>query len=96
MGDISGKGVAAAILRANLHATMRTVFSLVDDDMERSLNLLNKLFYQSTPQNSYSTFFYAEYNDLTGALRYVNCGHPAALLVHGDGQVSRLHPPALC
>ena len=89
IGDISGKGIPAALLRANLQATVRTVFSL-ENDMERALCLVNQLFYQSTPEGSYATLLYLEYDEDTRILRYVNCGHPAPILLSRDGSVARL------
>jgi serine phosphatase RsbU (regulator of sigma subunit) len=89
IGDVAGKGIPAALLRANLQATLRTVLSL-QDDLEQALTLANKLFYQSTPQGSYATLLYVEYDQQAGRLRYVNCGHPAAILLRRDGSVLRL------
>jgi serine phosphatase RsbU (regulator of sigma subunit) len=51
---------------------------------------VNQLFYESATDGDYATFFFAEYNDKTGRLRYANCGHLAALLLRRDGTLERL------
>lgn len=99
VGDVSGKGTAAALLMANLQAHMRnlcgsywnrpfTPFAL--DQPARFLHTVNRLFYENTAENAYATLFFGEYNDETRQLTYANCGHPPALLVHPGGGVERL------
>ena len=90
IGDISGKGIAAALLMANLQANLRSQFPLLIDDPARLLGSVNRLFCDNTPDGSYATFIYAEYNDESRRLRYANCGHLCALLLRSDGEVERL------
>jgi len=52
------------------------------------------LFHESTLPGGYATLFFAEYRDRDSQLRYVNCGHPPALLCHRDGAVERLEATA--
>ena len=52
---------------------------------------MNELFYENTTEGTYATLFFAEYDDETGCLRYVNCGHLPALVLRRDGTVERLH-----
>ncbi len=89
IGDVSGKGMASALVRATLQASLRTVNKLGVDDFEQSLALVNRLLFESTPEPMYATLFFAEYDEISGTIRYVNCGHPAPLL-HGRNGVSRL------
>ena len=94
LGDVAGKGIAAALLMANLQANLRSQCAIALDEPERLMQSVNRLFCQSTPENAYATFFFSEYNDQTGRLRYANCGHLPALLVRAGGGVERLESTA--
>jgi len=90
IGDISGKGIAAALLMANLQANLRSQFSLARDEPHCFLQCVNQLFYENTVDSAYATVIFAEYDGMTRRLRYANCGHLSALLLHGDGSLERL------
>lgn len=90
IGDISGKGIAAALLMANLQANVRSQCAIALDQLQRLMCSVNQLFCENTPDGSFATFFFAEYDDITGRLRYANCGHLPALLLRGDNSVERL------
>jgi serine phosphatase RsbU (regulator of sigma subunit) len=90
IGDISGKGIAAALLMANLQANLRSQCAIALDDLERLLCSVNRLFYENTSESSYATLFFAEYDDRARRLRYVNCGHLPALVLRQDGAVEKL------
>ena len=90
IGDISGKGIAAALLMAHLQANLRSQCAIAWDQPQRLLRLVNQLFYENTPDNAYATFFYAEYDDKVRLLRYANCGHLSALLLRSDNTLERL------
>ena len=90
VGDISGKGIAAALLMANLQANLRSQFALAVNEPQRFLHSVNDLFYQNSTESSYATLFFAEYDDDSRRLRYANCGHLPALLLHGDNTLERL------
>ena len=94
IGDIAGKGIAAALLMANLQANLRSQCAMAIDEPERLLRSINRLFFENTPESAYATFFYSEYDDKAGRLRYANCGHLAALLVRSDDRVERLDSTA--
>ena len=94
IGDIAGKGIAAALLMANLQANLRSQFPMLIEDPVRLLCSVNRLFCENTPDGAYATFLYAEYNDQSRRLRYANCGHLCGLLARADGQVERLHSTA--
>ena len=93
VGDVSGKGMASALVRATLQASLRTLDSVGVQDLEQSLALVNRLLFDSTPEAMYATLFFADYDENTRRLRYVNCGHPAPLLCANNG-VSRLQTTA--
>ena len=90
LGDISGKGIAGALLMANLQATLRSQCIVGLDDPQRLLRSVNQLFYDNTADSSYATLFFAEYDDRAQRLRYANCGHLCGLLLRGDDTVERL------
>jgi serine phosphatase RsbU (regulator of sigma subunit)/catechol 2,3-dioxygenase-like lactoylglutathione lyase family enzyme len=90
IGDIAGKGMAAALLMANLQANLRSQCATAWEQPDRFLQSVNQLFYENTAASDYATVFFAEYDDRTRLLRYANCGHPAALLLRTDGSVERL------
>jgi serine phosphatase RsbU (regulator of sigma subunit)/catechol 2,3-dioxygenase-like lactoylglutathione lyase family enzyme len=90
IGDVSGKGIAAALLMANLQANLRSQCSIGHDCLENILRVVNQFFSQNTPDGAFATLFFAEYDDSARLLRYANCGHLPALLLRDDGSVTRL------
>lgn len=90
IGDIAGKGIAAALLMANLQANLRSQSATALDEPHRMLRSVNRLFYENTSENAYATLIFAEYDDDAQRLRYVNCGHLPALVLRRDGTVERL------
>jgi serine phosphatase RsbU (regulator of sigma subunit) len=90
LGDISGKGIAAALLMANLQANLRTQYALAMHEPQRFLQSVNQLFYENTPDSAYASLFFGEYDGRTRRLRYANCGHLSALLFRGDNTLERL------
>ncbi len=91
-GDVSGKGVAASILMANLQALFR---SLVSQELPLGeiIGRANALFHESTAANSYATLVAGRLNG-EGSLEFSNAGHNPPLLVR-DGSVSPLAAGAL-
>ena len=90
VGDIAGKGIAAALLMANLQANLRSQCAIALDQPQRFLCSVNQLFYANTAESAYATLFFAEYDDAAGSLRYANCGHLPALLLRSDNTLERL------
>ncbi len=90
LADISGKGIAAALLMANLQANFRSQVATALDGLERLLCSVNRLFYENTHESAYATLFFAEYDDATQRLRYASCGHLAAFIVRRDCAIERL------
>jgi serine phosphatase RsbU (regulator of sigma subunit) len=92
IGDIAGKGIAAALLMANLQANLRSQCAIALDEPQRVLRAVNQLFCENTPDGGFATLFFAEYEEKTGRLRYVNCGHLCALLLRRDDTLEKLDP----
>jgi serine phosphatase RsbU (regulator of sigma subunit) len=92
IGDVMGKGIAAALLMANLQANLRSQVAFALDEPARLLQSVNLLFCENSPESAFASLFFADYHDPTGGLRYVNCGHLSALLLRRDGTLDRLAP----
>jgi serine phosphatase RsbU (regulator of sigma subunit) len=91
IGDIAGKGIAAALLMANLQANLRSQSAIALHEPQRMLQSVNRLFYENTTDDTYTTLIFGEYDDELRRLRYINCGHLPALVLRSKGGVERLH-----
>jgi serine phosphatase RsbU (regulator of sigma subunit) len=86
IGDISGKGMSAALLMASLHASLRGQVLSGTGDLGAKMANVNRLLFDASGSNRYATFFYAELDCASRMLHYVNGGHnPPALLRKEDG-----------
>ena len=94
LADVSGKGVGAALLMANLQASFRSQPREALRHPAEALRTVNKLFYESTPPEHFATLFFGQYDDRTRRLTYANCGHLPPLLLRADGSIERLTPTA--
>jgi len=90
VGDVSGKGLSAALMMASLHASLRTLYAAGPADMGEALLAVNDVFGRATSSHHYASLFLGEYDDAEGVLRYINCGHVAPLLVRANGSIIRL------
>ena len=90
LADISGKGIAAALLMANLQANLRSRCMVAIEDPHQLLQSVNRMFFENTPDDSYATLFYADYDDANHCLRYANCGHNPPLLLRASGEIEKL------
>ena len=88
--DISGKGIAAALLMANFQANLRSQSAVAADEPERFLQSVNQLFFANSVESAYATLFFAEYNDSTRRMHYANCGHYSGLLLRSSGKLEHL------
>jgi sigma-B regulation protein RsbU (phosphoserine phosphatase) len=75
IGDVSGKGIPAALLMATLRAYLHGQTLHRVTDLSDVMVNLNRLVYESSSANRYATFFYAQYDASTRVLEYVNAGH---------------------
>jgi serine phosphatase RsbU (regulator of sigma subunit) len=94
LADISGKGISAALLMANLQANLRGQVAIANDDLCSYLRSANHLFKESTSEEHYTTLFFGLYNDNTRELTYVSCGHNPALVLRKGGEIDRLESSA--
>jgi sigma-B regulation protein RsbU (phosphoserine phosphatase) len=90
IGDVSGKGIPAALLMASLRASLRGQTIQGAMNLATLMTNVNKLIYESSTSNRYATFFYAEYDPATRMLSYVNGGHNPPLVFRHNGEIVRL------
>lgn len=88
IADVSGKGVAAALIMSSLQAALRVAAPL-DEDPVRLTARLDRLIRDLAGGRKYVTFFFGFYTPATGRLRYVNAGHNPPMMVSG-GRVTPL------
>lgn len=92
IGDVSGKGLGAALMMASLEASLRALVPVVNDPAEL-MERVNGLVYQASASNRFATLFYAQYYPASRSLSYVNAGHnPPVVLRNCAGvyQIFRL------
>ncbi len=95
IGDVSGKGIAAALMMASLQASLRSEATRAPENLAAAVGNINRLVYEASSSNRYATFFYGQYDPARGQFAYVNAGHNPPLVFHGgarSGAVTRLEP----
>ena len=90
LADVSGKGVAAALIMSVVQASLRIISSEGGIAPPRLVARMNEFVYRSTPASKYATFFYAQLDERCRQLRYVNAGHNAPYLLRGSTAGSAL------
>jgi sigma-B regulation protein RsbU (phosphoserine phosphatase) len=88
IGDVSGKGVPAALLMANLQAFLKTTCKQ-GMNLEDATALINDLISENTSDGKFITFFWAVFEDNKKSMHYVNAGHNHPLLIR-DGKIRKL------
>jgi sigma-B regulation protein RsbU (phosphoserine phosphatase) len=93
IGDVSGKGIAAALMMASLQASLRGEATRAPENLAAAVANVNRLVYEASADNRYATFFYGQYDPETRKFEYVNAGHNPPMLFHcstGQWVVTRL------
>ncbi|HJX83501.1 MAG TPA: GAF domain-containing SpoIIE family protein phosphatase, partial [Candidatus Angelobacter sp.] len=90
IGDVSGKGISAALLMASLRASLRGMTLEDPGDLARLMQKLSRLVYEASASNRYATFFFATYNPQTHELKYVNAGHNPPVVLRTSGSAPEL------
>ena len=98
IGDVSGKGIGAALIMASLQASLK--FQTLQPHLKLSTLIgdVNRLVYESSPTNIFATLFYAEYEPAKRLLNYVNAGHNAPLVLrpkNGSCEIFQLHSTSI-
>ncbi len=89
LGDISGKGIPAALLMANLQASLRGQ-TLMNIPCKECVRFTNNLLFNSTDSNKYATLFYGVLNSSQNKITFCNAGHNEPILIDNRGNVTRL------
>jgi len=80
IADVTGKGVPAALLMANLQSMLHVLLP-VDIPLSEATYRMNKIIFDNTPSDKFITFFWAKYAHEHKILNYVNAGHNPPLLL---------------
>jgi phosphoserine phosphatase RsbU/P len=88
LGDVSGKGLAAALLMAMLRPVVRALWA--NADLADAVARINRTLCQNVPENKYVTFFAATLEPKSGRMSYVNAGHNPPVLVRAAGRTECL------
>jgi len=80
LGDVSGKGIAAALTMASLQASLRADAMRAGDDIAGLIARVNTMVYDASTEDRYATLFYAQFDPATLRLSYVNAGHCPPIL----------------
>jgi phosphoserine phosphatase RsbU/P len=95
IGDVSGKGIGAALVMANLQGSLRAQALQPRSELEMRMSHVNRLIWKSSPQHFFVSLLYAEYEPSSHLLRYVNAGHNAPIVLrrnHGRCELLMLTP----
>jgi sigma-B regulation protein RsbU (phosphoserine phosphatase) len=87
VGDASGKGLAAALMIANVQSSLGTAALFTGDDLVALLKVVNHQAYASSSDDRYATLFYGVFDESTRTLRYVNAGHNPPVIIRRDGSM---------
>ncbi len=100
LGDISGKGISAALLMASIQSSLRAQLSFRPEDTRaggtvtglstaKLVAMLNRQLYESTTSEKFASFFYGIYDEGKCRLHYTNAGHLPPIFIR-DGKATRL------
>lgn len=92
IGDVSGKGISAALLMASLRASLRGATLDAPQDLAKLMAKVSHLVYEASASNRYATFFFGTYDPQSRILQYVNAGHNPPLILRGDSGILKLDP----
>jgi sigma-B regulation protein RsbU (phosphoserine phosphatase) len=82
VGDVSGKGISAALMMASLQASLRGQTMMRPEDMAALVGRVNQLVYEVSSPERYATFFFACYDAHSSLLTYVNAGHNPPMVLN--------------
>ncbi len=89
LGDVSGKGPAAALLMSSLHAAVHA-HADTNNSLVKTISAVNRYLVDSIPANRFVTLFYAELDPKNGSLAFLNAGHNPPLIIHAGGTMEQL------
>src|SRR5262249_17139117 len=90
LANVAGKGIAAALIMSVVQASLRIISSEANIALPELAAHLNDFLHRSTPSNSYTTFFYAQYDEETRRLHYVNAEHNPPYIIRPTLEIVEL------
>src|SRR3954468_6884458 len=94
VGDVSGKGVGAALLMANIQASLRTRFAL-GQGLSAIAEAIDRDIEANSPGPVYATLFIAVFDPKSRRMRYVNAGHNPQFVLRVDGRIEKMSSTGL-
>src|SRR5260221_40745 len=95
VGDIAGKGVAAALQMANLQATLRSLCGPLSHDLRELLRSVSEMFSENTLDGGYATLFFGEYNDRNRRFTFSQSWGPPPFFLPRAKTIKRIAPTSL-
>jgi predicted permease len=95
IADVAGKGVAAALIASIVHASLRIISADGNISLPELAARMNHYLYRSTRSSSYATFFYAQIDEKTRQLHYVNAGHNPPYLIRQIAAAGETEAPQI-
>jgi phosphoserine phosphatase RsbU/P len=92
IADASGKGLAAALMIANVQSSLRTAASFAPADPAAVVDAVNRQVHSSSLDDRFATLFYGVFDEATRTLRYVNAGHNSPIVIRKGQSVMQLEP----
>lgn len=89
IADVSGKGIPASLLMANLQAAIRTIAPL-NLPLNALLKNLNSLLYRNTSTDRFVTLFISKINNFDNTFEYINAGHNPPVLINSENELKEL------
>lgn len=88
IGDVSGKGISAALLMASLRACLRAMTRTSSGELTQLMSHMNRLIYEASALNRYATFFFGIFDPAASSFDYANAGHNPPVLLRKSGSGS--------
>jgi sigma-B regulation protein RsbU (phosphoserine phosphatase) len=88
VADVAGKGISAALLMSTIQASLRSQAPAVNGRLTELVSSMNELLHGATEANSFASFFYAQFDEVTRLLTYVNAGHNPPILLRGTAPMA--------
>lgn len=89
VGDVSGKGIPAALIMSNIQALIQAIFT-EETDISSGMQRINKLLFESTEMNRYATLIFIILDPVHNKILYTNAGHNQPFLCSQDGNIRYL------
>jgi sigma-B regulation protein RsbU (phosphoserine phosphatase) len=89
IADVTGKGIPASLLMANLQAMLH-VLTPVGNSLAEATGRINDIIYENTPSDKFISFFWGTYDEQSARLKYANAGHNPPMLLNSQNSIPQL------